>query len=106
MICPLRVNTVWCKGRFCPHEMPFVPFIHPPLHLSSIWLTSDAAISFFSTSALHHPLPSCSLGVVPVVCVEKEGEGEASQWCTFLYMTNLSHEFEGLKKNTDAPVRE
>lgn len=82
----LTVNTERSKGKFANtswllslppslfSSLPLLPHsIHPPLSLSSIWLTSDAVVSFFSTSALHHPLPAYPLGAVLVVYVEGGG---------------------------------
>lgn len=49
----------------CQHKLTSVP---PSLSVSthsspsSIWLTSDALVSFFSTSALHHSLPAHPVG--------------------------------------------
>lgn len=49
----------------CQHKLTSVPpSLSASTHSSpsSIWLTSDALVSFFSTSALHHSLPAHPVG--------------------------------------------
>lgn len=83
------------KSGLLSSPLRFLPLSSHP-SLSSVWLTSDAVVSFFPISALHHPLPLFyPMGVVLVLCVEKWGEGEVSQWCNFLYKINLSSDFKG-----------
>lgn len=87
-------------------SLPLLPHsVHPPLSLSSIWLTSDAVVSFFSTSALHHPLPVLThWGLCwrcVCVCVWKRGGGGMGRWASgviFLYMTYKSYDFKKAQK--------
>lgn len=62
--CLPSLSTLNETNACLPTQADFCPSLSASTHSSpsSIWLTSDALVSFFSTSALHHSLPAHPVG--------------------------------------------